>query len=69
MVMAPSMMTISDPALNLVKNPLNRPRLPKNSPMMTRKAMIQGNPNFYVKNPIVPSNPNPPYQPSSFCAP
>src|SRR6185437_4498924 len=66
---APIMMAMKPAAVNLVRNPAINPRLPSDSPMMTRNATSQGSPIFWVKNPIVPSKPFPPNQPNNFCAP
>src|SRR2546428_12225007 len=52
-----------------VRKPRISPRLPSDSPMITRKAITAGRCILSVKKPIVPANPKPPNQPSSFWAP
>ena len=66
MVMAPNMIMVKLAATNLVRNPARSARLPNDSPMITRKAMIHGNPIFWVKAAMVPSNPKPPNHPNAF---
>src|SRR5579864_5644145 len=52
-----------------VRKPMIRPIPPKNSAQIARKANGAGMCMVPVKNPIVPANPEPPNQPSIFCAP
>src|SRR5438309_11290721 len=52
-----------------VRKPRISPRLPSDSPMITRKAITAGRCILSVKKPIVPANPKPPNQPKSFWAP
>src|ERR1017187_4192618 len=52
-----------------VRNPTIRPRPPKNSAAMARKASGAGMCMTPVKKPIVAEKPKPPNQPNIFCAP
>src|SRR5439155_23294697 len=52
-----------------VRKPRISPRLPSDSPMITREAITAGRCILSVKKPIVPANPKPPNQPKSFWAP
>ena len=66
--MAP-VMTIAGPsAASRVSAPTSTPRPPKNSPTMTRTVSDAGMP-FFANRAMVPLKPDPPHQPSTFCAP
>src|SRR5207245_9187966 len=52
-----------------IRKPSISPRLPSDSPMITREAITAGRCILSVKKPIVPGNPKPPNQPKSFWAP
>src|SRR5881409_1570263 len=66
---APTIIRAMLAAVTRVSRPMRSPRLPNDSPMITNRATSQGRCICSVKNPSVPANPNPPYQPSNFCAP
>ena len=67
--MATTMMQNTPNAATRVKNPTIRPRLPKNSVMITRNASAVGIPILFVNTSIVPLKPYPPNHPNNFCAP
>src|SRR3989442_2561970 len=66
--MAPSMTAAMPSAATRVKRPTARPRGPRNSAMMVSTATGDGTPDFGRKS-RVPLKPEPPNQPSTFCAP
>src|SRR5437868_4642253 len=69
MAMATTMMQNTPNAATLVRNPTIRPKLPKNSVMITRNASADGTPIFSVNMFIVPLKPYPPNHPNNFWAP